>query len=110
MIAPHEGHRIFKLPPEGDGLSKLWRCRVKTGQTPTSSARMISGITLSGQRENVRGVGVVWGSLGRPEGTGSCGKVLERSAARETGIHIVPPLELVTFAQLPTKQDHPAFS
>lgn len=51
--------------------------------------RILSGITLSGQRENYAGVGV---------------KRLERGAACEAGVDIVPPLEFVAFAELPAEQ------
>ena len=71
---------------------------------------MVSGTTLSGQPENIRGVGVVVHSKKRSSVRSACGKVLKRSAATETGVHVVPPFELIAFAQLPTKQHHSAIS
>ena len=37
-------------------------------------------------------------------------KFLERCAATESCFHVMPPLEFIAFAQLPTEQHHPAIS
>jgi hypothetical protein len=41
---------------------------------------------------------------------GACGKVLKGCPATEAGVHVVPPLEFIAFAELPTKQHDPAIT
>ena len=58
--------------------------------------RILSGKTLSGQRENKAGVEVNYPLN------------LKRRAACEASIDVVPPFQFVPFAELPAEQDHPA--
>jgi hypothetical protein len=104
LIAPHEGHCIRSSLRKRNGPNQLEIEILYLWPTHAQSGRIVSGTTLSGQSENIRGVGVAaFGKCGWEE-SGCCGKLLEGGAAAESGIHVVPPLEFVAFAQLPTKQ------
>src|SRR5882724_95863 len=71
---------------------------------------MVSGTTLSRQPENITSVGVVRCAVRMRSGRGGCGKASKRSAATKSCVHIVPPFELIAFAELPAQQHNPAVS
>ena len=74
---------------------------------------MVSDFTLSRQRENVAGLEVVSSTdfcLRERRQSNHRLKLapLERLAASESGLEVVPPLELIAFAGLPTEKDDAA--
>ena len=62
------------------------------------SPRILSGITLSGQRENKASVEF------------SLWLILEGGASSETGVDVVPPFQFIAFAELPAEQDNSALA
>ena len=70
----------------------LWAESNRWGMSPFGPHT--TRITLSGQRENYAGVGVS----------------LERGAAGEARVDVMPPFELVAFAELPAEQDDTAIA
>src|SRR6266498_4940947 len=71
---------------------------------------MVSGTTLSGQSENIRGVGVVRRTEGTMLREGCLWKTSKWSAAAKACVHVVPPFELISLAKLPAKQYDSAIS
>src|SRR5258705_13501249 len=71
---------------------------------------MVSGTTLSGQSENIRGVEVVRTTRICPMRIGPVEKFLNRRTTAEPSFHVVPPFELVALAELPAQEHDPAVS
>jgi hypothetical protein len=71
---------------------------------------MVSGTTLSGQPENIRGVEVVRATGNCHVRIGPVEKFLKRCPTTEPSFHVMPPLEFIALAQLPTKKHDAAVS
>lgn len=101
-MAPHEGHRILTASgglPSG-GSSMLFPLR-----SAAQSRRILSGITLTGQLENNAGVEVVVsGFRAKFDVRAEREETLKSGTTGEPSIDIVPPFELIAFAQLPTEK------
>jgi hypothetical protein len=67
---------------------------------------MVSGTTLSGQPENIRGVGVVCRRYLETKGSKFAQKLSKWGAAGKARVDIMPPLEFVAFPKLPTQQNN----
>jgi hypothetical protein len=81
------------------------------------SRRILSGKTLTGQRENKAAVEVVVtvelpqiSAEGGPIGAVARALNLEWGSAGEPGVDVVPPLKLVAFSHLPTKKHQPSIA